>query len=81
MHEDRDDDGETGAGDKVLYLLQRMNVVNVVVMITRWFGGIHLGNDRFKHITNVAKDIILEHYPEDNLSAEIKEKDQRKSKN
>ncbi|KAF1807778.1 hypothetical protein FB192DRAFT_1420100 [Mucor lusitanicus] len=28
---------------------------NVVVVVTRWFGGIHLGPDRFKDINNVAR--------------------------
>mmetsp|Transcript_39437 Transcript_39437/g.88269 ORF Transcript_39437/g.88269 Transcript_39437/m.88269 type:complete len:124 (-) Transcript_39437:78-449(-) len=31
---------------------------NVVVMVTRWFGGIHLGPDRFKHINNAARGVL-----------------------
>jgi putative IMPACT (imprinted ancient) family translation regulator len=53
----RDDDGETGAGDKLLYLLERMEVTNTLVVVTRWYGGIQLGPDRFKHITGVAKQV------------------------
>jgi len=56
----RDDDGETGAGDKLLYLLERMGVTNTLVVVTRWYGGVHLGPDRFKHITGVAKQLIEE---------------------
>jgi putative IMPACT (imprinted ancient) family translation regulator len=56
--ENRDDDGETGAGDKVLFMLQQKNAKNILVVVTRWFGGIKLGNDRFKHITNVAKELV-----------------------
>ncbi len=26
-------------GDKVLYMLQRLNAKNLVVIVTRWFGG------------------------------------------
>eukprot|EP01113_Clastostelium_recurvatum_P043047 TRINITY_DN7059_c1_g1_i4.p1 TRINITY_DN7059_c1_g1~~TRINITY_DN7059_c1_g1_i4.p1 ORF type:complete len:387 (+),score=83.17 TRINITY_DN7059_c1_g1_i4:106-1161(+) len=59
----RDDDGETGAGDKLLYLLEKMPCENMLVVVTRWYGGINLGNDRFKHITNVARDIIEQTRP------------------
>jgi hypothetical protein len=47
-HEDRDDDGEGGAGDRMLYLMQRMGVLDAVGVVTRWYGGIPLGPDRFK---------------------------------
>ena len=30
LDENRDDDGETGAGDKLLFMLQRLNAINVV---------------------------------------------------
>ncbi|PRP77627.1 hypothetical protein PROFUN_00488 [Planoprotostelium fungivorum] len=59
MNEDRDDDGETGAGDKLLFMMQRTDVKNVAVVVTRWFGGIMLGADRFKDITNVGKEMVL----------------------
>ena len=56
----RDDDGEGGAGDRLLQLLGNLRVYNVVVVVTRWYGGIQLGPDRFKHISNCAKDILIE---------------------
>jgi len=62
----RDDDGETGAGDKLLYMLERMKVTNVVVVVTRWFGGVLLGPDRFKLINNVAKELLLKHVLKNN---------------
>jgi len=55
LNEDRDDDGETGAGDRLLHLLQRAGITGWVVVVTRWFGGTLLGPDRFRHIVNVAK--------------------------
>ena len=58
--EARDDDGETGAGDKLLWLLDRLNVLNVVVIVSRWFGGIQLGAARFKHINDVAKQLLID---------------------
>ena len=35
-----------------------MNVNNTLVVVTRWYGGIHLGGDRWKHINNVARNSI-----------------------
>ena len=40
-------------------LLNIMNVDNVLVVVSRWYGGIKLGADRFKHINNAAR-LILE---------------------
>jgi len=56
--ENRDDDGEKGAGDKLLFMLQMQDVRNVCVVVSRWFGGILLGGDRFRHIVNVAKELL-----------------------
>ncbi|KAI9320527.1 ribosomal protein S5 domain 2-type protein [Dichotomocladium elegans] len=50
--QDNDDDGETAAGGKY-----RMNVV---VVVSRWFGGILLGADRFKDINNCARKALEE---------------------
>ncbi|KAG1675206.1 Protein IMPACT [Nymphon striatum] len=55
---DYDDDGETHAGSRVLHLLEISEIENVVVIITRWYGGIHLGPDRFKHINNAARNAL-----------------------
>lgn len=35
-----------------------MDVWNVVVVVSRYFGGIHLGPDRFKHINTAARDAV-----------------------
>ncbi|KAG1454923.1 hypothetical protein G6F55_007351 [Rhizopus delemar] len=59
--QDNDDDGETAAGGRLLHLMQILNVENVVVVVTRWFGGIHLGPDRFKDINNIARTTLEEH--------------------
>jgi len=58
--ENRDDDGETGASDQLLFLLQRAQVLNTLVVVTRWYGGVKLGPDRFRIITNVAKELLQE---------------------
>ena len=57
---DNDDDGEAGAGSKLANLLDLLNVENVIVVVTRWYGGIHLGPDRFKHIANSARIALAE---------------------
>jgi Uncharacterized protein family UPF0029. len=33
-------------------------VHNVLVIVTRYFGGIHLGPDRFKHINQAARNAL-----------------------
>lgn len=56
--QDCDDDGEDAAGGRMLHLLQLLDVKNVVVVVSRWYGGIHLGPDRFKHINNAARQAL-----------------------
>ncbi|KAI8374922.1 ribosomal protein S5 domain 2-type protein [Choanephora cucurbitarum] len=58
--QDNDDDGESAAGGRLSHLMQILEVENVVVVVTRWFGGIHLGPDRFKDINNVARNALEE---------------------
>lgn len=41
-------------------LLQILDVRNVMVVVSRWYGGILLGPDRFKHINNCARNILVE---------------------
>jgi len=54
----RDDDGEHGGADCILHVLKAMKAVNLVVMVSRWFGGIMLGPMRFRHITEITGDAI-----------------------
>ena len=56
--QDFDDDGEHNAGSRLLHLLQILNVQNYVMIVSRWYGGIHLGPDRFKHINNCARNLL-----------------------
>jgi Uncharacterized protein family UPF0029/RWD domain len=57
--QDCDDDGETAAGGRLLHLMQLMDVWNVVVVVTRWYGGTKLGPDRFRIINSVARDALV----------------------
>lgn len=54
VFETKRDDGETGAGMVILRILQKHNVTNCIVCVTRWFGGTKLMNDRFKHLQTAA---------------------------
>lgn len=57
--QDCDDDGETAAGSRVLHLMQLMDVWNVMVVVTRWYGGVQLGPDRFRLINSAARDAFV----------------------
>ena len=58
VFQDCDDDGETAAGGRLLHLLQVMNVWEVLVVVSRWYGGVHLGPDRFRIINAVAREAL-----------------------
>ncbi|KAF9428516.1 hypothetical protein BGZ94_002097 [Podila epigama] len=58
--QDNDDDGETAAGSRLLHLMSILDVRNVVVVVSRWYGGIPLSADRFKHINNAARILLDE---------------------
>ncbi len=55
IFETKSDDGEQGAGMVILRVLQGNDVSNCVVCVTRWFGGVKLMGDRFKHLQDAAK--------------------------
>jgi hypothetical protein len=57
--QDCDDDGETAAGGRVLHLMQLMDLWNVMVVVTRWYGGHQLGPKRFSIINTVARDAFV----------------------
>lgn len=59
--ESKNDDWETWAWNCILRELQREDAINTVVVVTRYFGWIHLQADRFKHVINATK-IILDTY-------------------
>ena len=38
--------------------LQIVDARNVIIIVSRWYGGILLGPDRFKHINNSARTLL-----------------------
>jgi hypothetical protein len=73
MEQDNDDDGESAAGGRLAHLLHLLGVTNILVVVTRWYGGIHLGADRFKHINNAARSVLEQ-------CGEVEGKDKAKGK-
>ena len=56
---DNEDDGERGAGTKLASLLDLSQATNCIVIVSRWYGGIHLGPARFKYIAMAGRDALL----------------------
>lgn len=59
LKHDNDDDGEDGAGSRMALLLHQRHEDGVLVVVSRWFGGVHLGPKRFAHIVNVTRDLLI----------------------
>lgn len=55
VYETKGDDGEAGAGQVMLRELHKADVVNICVCVTRWFGGVKLMGDRFKHVQSATR--------------------------
>jgi len=73
--QDCDDDGETAAGGRVLHLMQLMDLWNIMVVITRWYGGHQLGPKRFSIINTVARDAFVKgNFVKDETSTKKKAK-------
>lgn len=51
----KNDDGEAGAGMVILRMLERAQITGQIVVVTRWYGGKHLGGDRFRHVQECVR--------------------------
>ncbi|TAQ87166.1 hypothetical protein B7494_g4490 [Chlorociboria aeruginascens] len=56
--EESNDDGESGGGRHILNVLQTNNITNVLLVVTRWYGGIMLGPDRWRIMSQVSRDAL-----------------------
>ncbi len=54
----KNDDGEAGAGMVIIRILEREGLKNHVVIVTRWFGGKHLGGDRFRRVADAVRHYL-----------------------
>lgn len=57
--QDHDDDGEAAAGGRLLHLLQAVDAWDVLVVVSRWYGGLKLGPRRFALINSAARDGLV----------------------
>jgi hypothetical protein len=53
-----DDDGEYGAGQRLLDLLKQHDITDTLVCVSRWYGGKNLGPKRFEKILDCAKQTL-----------------------
>ncbi len=49
------DDGEAGAGAVIVKMLERAELRDHIIVVTRWYGGVHLGGDRFAHVVTSVR--------------------------
>jgi len=53
------DDGEAGAGAVILRMLEREGLCDHVVVVSRWYGGVNLGGDRFAHVVTAVRAYLV----------------------
>ena len=51
----KDDDREGGAGSIILRILSTAKLYDHIIVVSRWYGGVHLGGDRFRHVKKCAQ--------------------------
>lgn len=51
----KNDDGEAGAGAVILKMIEREGLADHIIVVTRWYGGVHLGGDRFAHVVTAVR--------------------------
>ena len=56
----KQDDGEAGAGMVMLRMLERAEIYDHLIIVTRWYGGTKLGGDRFRHIQDAVRTYFSE---------------------
>eukprot|EP00929_Paragymnodinium_shiwhaense_P087536 TRINITY_DN47697_c0_g1_i1.p1 TRINITY_DN47697_c0_g1~~TRINITY_DN47697_c0_g1_i1.p1 ORF type:complete len:532 (+),score=140.09 TRINITY_DN47697_c0_g1_i1:120-1715(+) len=61
-HEGSDDDGDPGAGEKMLGLLTRMKLENLLLIVSHWDSGPtnRLGTELFRCVNEQCKDLLME---------------------
>jgi putative IMPACT (imprinted ancient) family translation regulator len=56
----KNDDGEAGAGMVILRMLERADLRDHIIVVTRWYGGKHLGGDRFRHVQDCVSAYLAD---------------------
>ncbi len=60
VREDSFDDGETGCGDLMLRVMREAGAMDTLVVLSRWFGGVFLGPDRWRLMRNSVTSALAE---------------------
>lgn len=60
IREESFDDGESGCGELMLRVMRDADTVDTLVVLTRWFGGIMLGPDRWRLMRNCVNNALSE---------------------
>ena len=55
----KNDDGELGWWNSILTVMRKEKIVNAMIVVTRYYWWVHLNNDRFKHLLDSTKAIIV----------------------
>ncbi|KZT05388.1 ribosomal protein S5 domain 2-like protein [Laetiporus sulphureus 93-53] len=66
-----EDDREQHAGGKVLKVMQEEGVIDAVVIVSRWYGGVMLGPVRFAHFETCARDVCRVFRLKDDMATSI----------
>ena len=56
----KNDDGESGAGMVILRMQEREGLQNHIIVVTRWYGGVKLGGDRFRHVQTCVRHYLAQ---------------------
>jgi hypothetical protein len=60
--EESNDDGESGGGRHILQIMQSDDIVGMLLVVTRWYGGIMLGPDRWRIMSQVSRDALSQRH-------------------
>ncbi|KAF7546400.1 hypothetical protein G7046_g9311 [Stylonectria norvegica] len=63
------DDGESGCGAFLLQHMRNLHITNTVVVLTRWYGGVMLGPDRWRLMRECLDDALSSQRRTSNLSS------------
>ena len=75
------DDGEFGAGRKILDMMKENNIENRAIFVVRYYGGVKMGSDRFDCYLQAAKGVIQQNPTNSVLNKDqiIEKKDEQSS--
>ncbi|UWQ92761.1 YigZ family protein [Rhodobacteraceae bacterium M382] len=57
------DDGESGASMVILRMLEREDMKDHIIIVTRWYGGKKLGGDRFRRVQDCVRAYLDQREP------------------